>query len=269
MLEYTLTNDILFKIYFVKNQNFLKRFIALRLGIDLDNVEQFEVINPEIPPEMLSEKFCRLDVNMKVNGQRIDLEIQVADEGDYPERSLYYWARDFSSALPSGGDYVNLPRTILISILGFRLFKREAFHSEFQLLEVSDHTPLTDKQVLHFFELPKLPPPNSSEAEADLWLALFAAKSEEDLKKIEELGVPIMNEAITAYRSATVSPEFREAERLRSIARHNEAAALRHAAEEAAKEERQKWQLVVMEKEKALADKDAEIARLRAQFENK
>jgi hypothetical protein len=44
-----------------------------------------------------------------------------------------------------------------------------------------------------------------------------------------------MNEAITAYRSATVSPEFREAECLRSIARHNEAAALRHAAEEAVK----------------------------------
>jgi hypothetical protein len=85
-------------------------------------------------------------------------------------------------------NYHNLPHTILISIIGFRLFKRKAFHSEFQLLEVFDHTPLTDKQVLHFFELPKLPLPNGSEAEADLWLALFAAKSEEDLKKIEALG---------------------------------------------------------------------------------
>ncbi|MDR2733828.1 MAG: Rpn family recombination-promoting nuclease/putative transposase [Spirochaetota bacterium] len=30
---------------------------------------------------------------MIVDGQRVDLEIQVKDEHDYPERSLYYWAR--------------------------------------------------------------------------------------------------------------------------------------------------------------------------------
>ena len=35
-----------------------------------------------------------------------------------------------------------------------------------------------------------------------------------------------VNEAITAYRQITVTPEFREAERLRSKARHDEAQAL-------------------------------------------
>lgn len=41
-----------------------------------------------------------------------------------------------------------------------------------------------------------------------------------------------MKQAINAYHQVTVTPEFREAERLRSIARHNEAAALRHARQE-------------------------------------
>ena len=38
--------------------------------------------------------------------------------------------------------------------------------------------------------------------------------------------MPEVNEAITAYRQITVTPEFREAERLRSKARHDEAQAL-------------------------------------------
>ena len=38
-----------------------------------------------------------------------------------------------------------------------------------------------------------------------------------------------MKEAIDAYRSITATPEFREMERLRSKARHDEAQALHHA----------------------------------------
>jgi hypothetical protein len=38
-----------------------------------------------------------------------------------------------------------------------------------------------------------------------------------------------MNQAINAYQQATVSPEFRELERLRSKARHDEAQALYNA----------------------------------------
>ncbi|MDR3121422.1 MAG: hypothetical protein LBU58_08845, partial [Clostridiales bacterium] len=79
----------------------------------------------------------------------------------------------------------------------------------------------------------------------ELWLALFNAKTEEDLAKIEALGVPEMTQAIKAYREVTVTDKFREAERLRSLARSNEAAALRHAREL----EREKWQGVVADKE--------------------
>ena len=64
-----------------------------------------------------------------------------------------------------------------------------------------------------------------------------------------------MEQAINAYNKITVTPEFRELERQRSYARHNEAAALRHAREQ----EREIWRGVV-------AGKDAELARLKAQL---
>jgi len=57
----------------------------------------------------------------------------------------------------------------------------------------------------------------------------------------------------------TASPEFRQLERMRSDARHNEASALNHARQQ----EREKWQTVVADKDARLADKDAENERLR------
>jgi flagellar biosynthesis/type III secretory pathway protein FliH len=79
-----------------------------------------------------------------------------------------------------------------------------------------------------------------------------------------------MDQAINAYQKIAVSPELREIERARSYARHNEASALYHARQEGEKQgvakgmeqEREKWQDVV-------ADKDAEITRLRAELDRK
>jgi predicted transposase/invertase (TIGR01784 family) len=237
-LKYTLKNDILFKMVFVKHPDLLKRLVAELLGIRLKSIKNFAITNPEMPPEVVGDKFCRLDINMTVNGQRANLEVQVADEGDYPERSLFHWAREYSTALGEGDDYSLLPRTIIISIVAFRLFDCAEFHSEFRPLEVTRHTPLTDRQVLHYFELPKLPKMVDADDGLKLWLALFKAETEEELAKIEALEVPIMTEAIGAYRHVAATDEFREIERLRSRARHNEASALRHARNEGRNEGR-------------------------------
>ena len=48
---------------------------------------------------------------------------------------------------------------VIISIVAFTMFDCAGFHSEFQAIEVTRHTPLTDKLSLHYFELPKLPAP--------------------------------------------------------------------------------------------------------------
>jgi hypothetical protein len=69
-----------------------------------------------------------------------------------------------------------------------------------------------------------------------------------------------VTQAIGAYREITVSPQFREIERLRADARHNEASALANAE----RKERERWQRVVAEKDAtlatALAEKNAALA---------
>ena len=269
-LEYKFTNDVLFKWLFTRHQDLLERLVAGMLGIPQGSISEFIVTNPDIPPEVIGEKLCRLDISMVIDGRRIGLEVQVSNEGDYPERSLYYWAREYSSALQAGGEYIDLPRTIIISILGFMLFDCVEYFSEHMALEVTRHTLLTDRLCLKYYELPKLPDIENADDELELWLTLFNAKTEEDLIKIEAMEVPVMKQAIGAYRAVTATDEFRQIERMRADARNREASALGHARREGIaigeEAEREKWRGVVADKDAEIADKDAEIASLKAQL---
>jgi len=259
-LKHKLTNDLLFKMLFVKYPDLLKRLVAVLLGINYEDITQFEITNPDMPPETLGDKFCKLDINMIVNGQRVDIEIQVANKGNYPERCLYMWAREFSTALKEKEDFSALPRTIIISIMAFDLFKDTTdFHSEFGALEVTRHTPLSDKFCLHFFELKKLPKTVSRNESKELWLSLFRAETEDDLQKIEALEVPIMTEMVQAYRHVAASDEFKERERMYSKARHDEAQALLQRDLH--------WQGVLAEKDTTIAEQAEIIAQLRSQLE--
>ncbi|MDR1291963.1 MAG: Rpn family recombination-promoting nuclease/putative transposase [Clostridiales Family XIII bacterium] len=255
-LKYKFTYDTLFKLLFVKYPDLLKRLVAATLGIAVGSISEFVITNPEIPPEAIGDKFCRLDINMVVDGSRVNLEVQVENEGDYPERSLYYWARGYSSSLLEGKTYSELPRVIIISILDESVFDCKEYHSEFRPLEVNRHEVLSDRMAMHYFEIRKLPEDVDVQNELQLMLSLFRAKTEEELKHLERLEVSIVTQVIEAYREVTVSPEFKELERLRALARHNEASALAHARSvEAAK-----WQGVV-------AEQTARIAELEAQLE--
>ena len=98
-LKFKMTHDLLFKMLFVKYPNLLRKLVAVLLDISCDSITEFAIANPEIPPENLGDKFCRLDINMTVNGQRVDLEVQVENESNYPERSLFIWAKEYSTGI--------------------------------------------------------------------------------------------------------------------------------------------------------------------------
>ena len=260
-LKYTFKTDILFKLLFTKHQHLLKKLVANLLRIPLESITQFGLKSTEATPDILGSKFCVLDIHMIVNKQHVNLEVQVENEGNFTERVMFHWARIYSNALKSGGDYIDLPQVIIVSIVDFKLFNDcKEFHSEFQVLEVTRNIPLTYKQIYHFFELPKLPVKMNKDDLLLTWLALFNANTEEDLKMIENLGVTEINEAITAYRSASVSDELQEIERMRENARLREALVVKNVKKRVEKAERERWKSVVADKDAALADKDATLA---------
>ena len=202
----------------------------------------------------------------------------------YRERSLYYWAREYSAAIGVGDDYPELPCTIVLSILGFKLFDCEDCHSEFRLLEVTRHELLTNKVCLHYFELKKVPEIVGTEDGLMLWLNLFNAETEEQLARLSKMGGSVMKQAIEAYHQITATDSFRELERQRHYSEFNRKMSMGYARREGieigAEMEREKWQGVVAEKDALVAqqaaiatekdalvaEKDALIAKLQAQL---
>ena len=267
-LKYTFKSDVLFKMLFVRNPDLLKRLVAVLLGIRLDSITDFQPINTEMPPEEIGTKFCRLDINMMVDSRQVNIEVQVEDEGNYPERCMFHWAKMYAGSLPSGKDFSLLPQTIVISIMGFEYFDCEAVHSEFAVMEVKRHELLSDKQKYHFFELPKLPNVEQIDAtsEKDLWLALFNAETQEELAQLMKSGGEVMTQAIGAYHSITADKQFQYLETLRAKARHDEAQAISNAEKRGARAEREKLQGVIAEKDTALANEKAENEKLRQQL---
>jgi hypothetical protein len=68
--------------------------------------------------------------------------------------------------------------------------------------------------------------------------------------------VDVLSRAVAAYRSVTASDKFKELERIRAKARHDEAQAISDA--EQRRDEH--WQGVLAEKDSALAEKDSALA---------
>ena len=226
-LKHTFKTDILFKTLFEKYPHLLKSLVSNLLGIQKESISRFELKNQDIPPDFVDNKFCRVDINMEIDGQKVNLEVQVEDDGDFTSRALYYWSRIFSNSLLSGQIYSDLPRTIVISIVDFVLYENlNGFHSEFIPLEITRYFPLNDKMSIHFFELKKLPDVLDKGNRLNLWLALFRANTEEEIEAIQSLGVTEMNDAIKAYKAVKSSPEFQALELRRDLAGHDEAQAV-------------------------------------------
>jgi predicted transposase/invertase (TIGR01784 family) len=265
-LKYKFKSDILFKLLFTKHKDLLQSLVAAVLYLKTEDIRGLEITNEAIVPDLLKDKFCKLDLNMNVDGNKLDIEIQVADQGNYRERASYYASKLVSGSLDAGENYKKMPQSILVSIIDFDLFACEKFDSEFALLEKTRHELLCDKMELRFFELRKLPKIIDTNDMLQVWLKIFSAETEEDLKELKELEVKEVRQALEAYNYIIGSPEYQELERVRERALHDEAQALLHSWEAGVRESDVKWQNVLADKDAALAEKDAENARLREQL---
>ena len=67
------TNDVVFKILFVRHLNFLKHFIATVLEINETDIESLTILSPELLPNYVDDKLVRLDILLK--SAHLNLEV--------------------------------------------------------------------------------------------------------------------------------------------------------------------------------------------------
>ena len=155
-LQITLTNDYAFKRLLGSEENkpLLQDFLECILDLTPQQVLDLEFMDKELTKEEFSDKTGILDVKLKLtDGTVIDIEIQASWNASFVKRTLFYWAKMYTSDFKAGESYDKLHRCITINIIadGFRL--NDAIHSEYLLQEKTVHTTLTDVLEVHFLDL--------------------------------------------------------------------------------------------------------------------
>ncbi|MGI5830416.1 MAG: Rpn family recombination-promoting nuclease/putative transposase, partial [Bradymonadia bacterium] len=187
--------DIIFKKLFTENPDLLESMLGSFLNIPESDVEIVEYINAEIVPGDVDEKFCCLDLSVKLRDQLVNIEIQIRRDAAYRERALFYWAKLYTSQLKSGESYHRLKRTISIHLLDFNYFEHPGYHTEVAAVQLQDGRVFSDKFSMHFIEFKKALQISEPGNMLEFWLQFFNVSSKEELIMLEKSSVSPINKA--------------------------------------------------------------------------
>jgi predicted transposase/invertase (TIGR01784 family) len=185
------TGDLLFKKLMTESPDALLDLIN-RIVKPKTRFKKAMIKNPELLPSSDGEKLSRLDILVECDDNTtINVEMQCGPIEALEQRSMFYASKVYSSALPEGEAYGQLPRVIVIFLLEDAYFPNfEGGHQEFQMCRTwppgKPQVVLSnDLPSLHFVELGKL---RSSEAEEDpillRWAGFMLPSSEEEWDSI-------------------------------------------------------------------------------------
>ena len=198
-----------------------------------------EIKNSDLEKEYIEDKFYRLDVKaLTSNKEIINIEIQLKNEYNMIQRSLYYWSKLYEEQLSEGDRYDKLSRTVCINILDFKYLKNDRFHNGYRLKEIETNEELTNLQEIHFIEIPKLKRFESTEEIVDLlegWVEFLRDPESEVIRKLEMSNKEIREAKDELYRLSRNSKE-RELYYLREKSLRDEISALANAKEKGLKE---------------------------------
>jgi predicted transposase/invertase (TIGR01784 family) len=179
--------------------------------------------NKTFTAETIGEKSSILDIRVETdNGEKINIEVQLKNLYNMEKRTLMYWGREFTSSIPAGKDYKDLPKVITINIVNFDNIKLDDFHTCFHLWEDDHHDyMLTDVLEIHFINMVKFRKLKTGDFTSNLlerWLTFFDVNTpDEILQEVIQMDSAI-NKANERLNFVTQDREFLRNYHLREMA---------------------------------------------------
>ena len=154
-LPFPMTNDYSFRALCQQDSAALQSLICSVLHWEKDQIVSTEVTNPIMLGKAIDDREFVLDVHLRMNNNiTLNLEMQVLNEGNWPQRSLMYLCRQFDQ-LNSGEGYKNAKTAIHIGILSFDPFKGQSrLRESYRLMNDETWQLYTDKFQLYTLCLP-------------------------------------------------------------------------------------------------------------------
>ena len=264
-VAYGLTNDYLFRAVLQENPKVRIGLICSLLHLRTDEVHSVDIANPVELGSAIDAKDFVLDVKILLNNHTLlNLEMQVLNEGNWPDRSLSYLCRSFDQ-LNRGQNYGDAKPVLHISFLDFTLFSdHPEFYSTYMLLNVKNYTIYSDKFILSVVNLTqtKLATPEDKACHLDEWAALFKATTWEEIRMLASENEFIAEAAQTMYKLTAEEQIRQQCEAREDFYRQQNYVKYRHEKEMAeAREDFERQQNYVKyrhEKEMAEAREDFE-----------
>ena len=206
-------NDRFFKFLFGLEERkhlFLDLVNALVFPDGSAGFTDFEYASRELSATREEGKDCCLDIvaNM-ADGTQVEVEVQVKNRSDYPQRSVYYLSSLHTSQMNVGESYLDLKRTISIHILAFSLFSGDRFRRMFCLCDLETGEKLCDDLTLLYLEMPKYIGRRAPQNRLEYWLLYLAGM---EAKKMPEAMVkdPMIGQALDLEKLFLQSREERQ-----------------------------------------------------------
>ncbi len=271
-VEFTLTNDYLFRAVCQKNEKVLRGLVSSLLGIAEDDILSIEIQNPILLGEAINEKDIILDLHILLNNsEQLNIEVQVVDQHDWPERSLYYLCRTFCG-LNKGEAYTDILPTLHIGILDFILFPEcPEFYAKYRLSNTKTQQVYSSKFGINVLSLNCIELANEEDTacKLDYWAKLFKATTWEEILMLAKKDNAI-HEAVVTMRELTADDKIRLQCEARERYEMDRKSLLHQGIEQGksigAKEQKDIDDIIIAEKDNLLYQKDAEIEALRAQL---
>ena len=187
MKNLNLTNDFVFKKVFGKkgNESILKDLLEAILKIKIKKIElQTEV---ELERELIDDKTGVLDIEATIDDNTIiDVEMQMRNQYNMKERSLFYWARLYYTGLKKKEEYKENKRVITINIVNFDMFKEGPYHEKIELRREYKNILLTNKLEIHFIQLSKFLKEGQEEKDKKMWqwLTFICNKNRKEVERV-------------------------------------------------------------------------------------
>ena len=151
--------DVVFQALFGEegNEEITKGFLEAILKEKIEKIDLSK--NVILRREFKEDKLGILDILAELDGNKqVNIELQLIDKNNTIERMLYYWSRLYSRKIRKGGEYQELPKTIVILISNFRIKELgiEDYYTKWQIMEATRKIVLTEKLELYIIELPNI-----------------------------------------------------------------------------------------------------------------
>ncbi len=198
-----MTNDYLFRALMQRNNRVLKGLVSSLLHLPPGDIKSVIITNPIELGDAIDQKTFMLDIKVFLNASTfINLEMQVINRHNWPERSLSYLCRTFDN-LHSGEEYENVIPVVQIGLLDFTLFEEyPEFYATYKFLNVKNHTLYSDKLRLSVLDLTRtdLATEEDKYYQTDYWAALFKSATWEEIKMLAQKNEFISDASATVYQ---------------------------------------------------------------------